>query len=131
VRTLLIVSALLLTTLSAPWAQTSSAQAPKPLDIYFIDVEGGQAALFVTPSGESMLIDTGNPGLEDRDLNRVLATIKQAGLAKLDYLLITHYHSDHVGNAAAVAAKIPVGTFIDHGPSVETDAPAGRTLSGG
>ena len=118
-RTLLIVSALLLTTLSAP-----RAQAPKPLDIYFIDVEGGQATLFVTPSGESMLIDTGNPGLEDRDLNRVLATIKQAGLTKLDYLLVTHYHSDHVGNAAAIAAKIPVGTFIDHGPSVETDAPA-------
>ena len=91
------------------------AQTQKPLDIYFIDVEGGQATLFVTPSGESMLIDTGHPGNEDRDVNRVLATIKEAGLTKLDYLLITHYHSDHVGNAAAIAAKIPVGTFVDHG----------------
>jgi competence protein ComEC len=100
------------------------AQAPKPLDIYFIDTEGGQATLFVTPSGESMLIDTGFPGQGERDLNRVLGTIRQAGLTKLDYLLVTHYHSDHVGNAAAIGAKIPVGTFIDHGPSVETDAPA-------
>src|SRR3954468_23059033 len=97
-----------------------SAQAAKPLDVYFIDVEGGQATLFVTPSGESMLIDTGFPGFEDRDLNRVLATIKQAGLARLDYLLVTHYHTDHVGNAAAIAEKIPVGTFIDHGETVES-----------
>jgi glucose/arabinose dehydrogenase/beta-lactamase superfamily II metal-dependent hydrolase len=115
VRKLLIVSGLFLTTLSAP-----HAQAPKPLDIYFIDVEGGQATLFVTPSGESMLIDTGFPGNEDRDLNRVLGTIKQAGLTKLDYLLVTHYHNDHAGNAAAIAARIPVGMFIDHGETVET-----------
>jgi beta-lactamase superfamily II metal-dependent hydrolase len=105
-------------------AAAPGAQVQKPLDIYFIDVEGGQATLFVTPSGESMLIDTGFPGSGDRDLNRVLDTIKQAGLTKLDYLLVTHYHIDHVGNAAAIAAKIPVGTFIDHGASVETDAPA-------
>jgi competence protein ComEC len=119
VRTLLIVSALVLATASAP-----RAQAGKPLDVYFIDVEGGQATLFVTPSGESMLIDTGHPGNGDRDLNRVLATIKQAGLTKLDYLLVTHYHSDHVGNAAAIAARIPVGTFVDHGETVETGADA-------
>src|SRR3954470_1686647 len=97
-----------------------SAQAAKALDVYFIDVEGGQATLFVTPSGESMLIDTGFPGFEDRGLNRVLATIKQAGLTRLDYLLVTHYHTDHVGNAGAIAEKTPVGTFIDHGESVET-----------
>lgn len=101
-------------------ALAASVRAQRPLDIYFIDVEGGQATLFVTPSGESMLIDAGHPGNGDRDLNRVLATIKQAGLTKLDYLLATHYHDDHAGNAAALAAKIPVGTFIDHGESVET-----------
>ena len=100
------------------------AQSQKPLDIYFIDVEGGQATLFVTPSGESMLIDTGHPGNGDRDLNRVLATIKQASITRLDYLLITHYHSDHVGNAAAIAAALPVGTFIDHGPTVGTSPSA-------
>jgi glucose/arabinose dehydrogenase/beta-lactamase superfamily II metal-dependent hydrolase len=101
-------------------AATPHAQSQKPLDIYFIDTEGGQATLLVTPSGESMLIDTGFPGFGDRDLNRILATIKQAGLSKLDYLLVTHHHLDHVGNATAIAAKIPVGTFIDHGPTVET-----------
>ena len=100
---------------AAPGAQSRTA-----LDIYFIDVEGGQATLFVTPSGQSMLIDTGYPGNGDRDVNRVVGTIKQAGLTRIDYLLVTHYHNDHVGNAAAIAAKIPVGTFVDHGPSVET-----------
>src|SRR3954449_1143424 len=98
-----------------------SAQAAKPLDVYFIDVEGGQATLLVSPSGESMLIDTGFPGFEDRDVNRVMAAIKQAGLSRLDYLLVTHYHADHAGNAAAIAARIPVRTFVDHGESVETD----------
>jgi beta-lactamase superfamily II metal-dependent hydrolase len=97
------------------------AQSAKPLDVYFIDVEGGQATLLVTPSGQSMLIDTGYPGFEDRDLNRVLAAMKQAGLTRLDYLLVTHYHNDHAGNAGAIAARIPIGTFIDHGETVETD----------
>ena len=124
-RTSLIVLTLVLATSSAP-----GAQLRRPLDIYFIDVEGGQATLLVTPSGQSMLIDTGFPGFEDRDVNRVLGTIKQAGLAKLDYLLVTHHHADHVGNAAAIAAKIPVGTFIDHGPTVETTADA-TALYGG
>jgi competence protein ComEC len=129
VRTLLIVSGLLLAMLSAPRAQAPAAAA-RPLDIYFIDVEGGQATLFVAPSGESMLIDTGYPGLESRDLNRVLGTIRQAGLTKLDYLLVTHYHNDHAGNAAAIAATIPVGTFIDHGETVETDAAAAALYAG-
>jgi beta-lactamase superfamily II metal-dependent hydrolase len=110
---------------AAPGAQTT-----KPLDIYFIDVEGGQATLFVTPSGRSMLVDTGYPGFGDRDVNRVVATIKEAGLTRLDYLLVTHYHNDHVGNAGAIAARVPVGTFVDHGPSVETDD-AARALYDG
>ena len=108
----------------------ASAQAAKPLDVYFIDVEGGQATLFVTPSGESMLIDTGFPGNGDRDVNRVLAAIKQAGLTRLDYLLVTHYHADHAGNAAAIAARIPVGTFIDHGETVETTPEAQALYEG-
>ena len=120
-RLITLVATLIVAALSAGRAQTG-----RPLDIYFIDVEGGQATLFVAPSGESMLIDTGHPGNGDRDLNRVLATIKQAGLTKLDYLLVTHYHSDHVGNAAAIAAKVPVGTFVDHGPTVETSESATR-----
>ena len=121
----LAVLAVLLCALVRPAAQTA-----RPLVIYFIDVEGGQATLFVTPSGESMLIDTGYPGLGDRDVNRVVGTIKQAGLTRLDYLLVTHYHNDHAGNAAAIAARIPVGAFVDHGPTVETDD-AARTLFDG
>ena len=102
----------------------TAAQSPRPLDVYFIDVEGGQATLVVTPSGQSMLIDTGYPGFEDRDVNRVVAAIKQAGLTRLDYLLVTHYHNDHAGNAGAIAARLPIGTFVDHGETVETDAAA-------
>ena len=98
-----------------------AAQSAKPLDVYFIDVEGGQATLLVTPSGQSMLIDTGYPGYEDRDVSRVVATIRQTGLTRLDYLLVTHYHGDHAGNAGAIAARIPIRTFIDHGETVETD----------
>jgi beta-lactamase superfamily II metal-dependent hydrolase len=106
------------------------AQTPESLQIHFVDVEGGQATLFVTPSGESLLIDTGFPGNDDRDLDRVLDAIKSAGLKSLDYLLVTHYHSDHVGNAAAIASRIPVGTFVDHGDTVETTADAKALYDG-
>ena len=103
-------------------APVSRAQAPsqKPLDIYFIDVEGGQATLLVAPSGESMLVDTGFPGYEGRDLARIEATAKQAGVSRIDYLVVTHYHTDHVGNVPALAPRIPIRTFVDHGPTVET-----------
>ena len=100
----------------------SRAQAPaqKPLDIYFIDVEGGQATLLVAPSGESMLVDTGFPGYDGRDLARIESAAKQAGVSRIDYLVITHYHTDHVGNVPALAPRIPIRTFVDHGPTVET-----------
>jgi len=121
---------ILIPLLCSLFAAGASAQAKKALEIYFIDVEGGQATLFVTPTGQSMLIDTGYPGNGDRDLNRVLAAIKQAKLKRLDFLLVTHYHADHAGNAAAIAAKVPVATFIDHGETVETTADA-KALYGG
>jgi competence protein ComEC len=108
--------------LAAPATQATQSTTEKPLEIYFIDVEGGQATLFVTPAGRSMLIDTGFPGYQDRDINRILATMKQAGVSRLDDLLVTHFHLDHVGNAAALAAKVPVGTFVDHGDTVERDS---------
>ena len=92
----------------------------KTLEVYFVDVEGGQATLFVSPSGESMLIDTGWPGFGGRDADRIVAAARAAGLKKIDYVLITHFHTDHVGGAAQLAERIPVGTFIDHGPTVET-----------
>jgi beta-lactamase superfamily II metal-dependent hydrolase len=68
----------------------------KALEVYFIDVEGGQATLIVTPSGESLLIDTGWPGFNGRDADRIVAAARAAGLQKLDVVLITHYHRDHV-----------------------------------
>jgi beta-lactamase superfamily II metal-dependent hydrolase len=69
--------------------------AQRPLEIYYIDVEGGGATLFVSPSGESLLVDAGNPGA--RDVQRILAVLSDAGIKQIDYFLATHYHSDHVG----------------------------------
>ena len=91
------------------------------LKVFFVDVEGGQATLFITPAGKSLLIDTGWPGNEDRDANRILAATKKEGLKKIDYVLITHYHDDHVGGFAQLLEKIPVGAVIDHGPNRELD----------
>ena len=91
----------------------------KTLDMYFIDTEGGQSTLFVSPSGETMLVDAGWPGFNGRDAERIVAAAKRAGVTRIDYLLVTHYHADHVGGVPQLAARIPVRNFIDHGPSVE------------
>jgi competence protein ComEC len=93
------------------------------LRVYFVDVEGGQSTLFVMPSGESLLVDTGNPG--GRDVERILAVFKIAGVTKIDNLVVTHYHTDHVGGLPELAAKIPVGRFIDHGVNRESEAVPG------
>src|SRR5712664_2162336 len=96
---------------------------PKGLQVYFVDVEGGQATLFVTPAHKSLLIDTGWPGNDGRDADRIVAAAKQAGINKIDYALITHFHMDHGGGVPQLIARIPVGTFIDHGVNREsTDA---------
>lgn len=109
---------------SAAPAASSPAASSKDLKIYFVDVEGGQATLFVTPAGQSLLIDTGWPDNNFRDADRIVAAAKNAGITKIDYVLITHFHEDHVGGAPQLAARIPVGTFIDHGENRETtDAP--------
>jgi len=98
--------------------------ANKVLQIYFVDVEGGQATLFITPAGQSLLIDTGWPGFEGRDADRIVAAAKKAGSSKIDYVLLTHFHTDHAGGAPQLAARIPIGTFIDHGENREsTDGP--------
>ena len=104
-----------------PGAGTPTPSA-KSLQIYFIDVEGGQATLVVSPSGESLLIDTGWPGYEGRDADRILAAAHQAGILRLDYVLITHYHRDHVGGVPQLVEGMKVGTFVDHGPNQEDSA---------
>src|SRR5262245_40522006 len=101
--------------------------APKPLQIYWIDVEGGAATLIVSPSGESLLVDTGNPRPDDRDAMRVAAAAKEAGLARIDYVMITHFHGDHVGGLEALAKLTPIGKLLDHGDSVEPNTPAWKT----
>jgi beta-lactamase superfamily II metal-dependent hydrolase len=99
--------------------------AARPLHIYFIDVEGGQSTLVVTPAGQSLLIDTGFPGdggftshpgdpRHARDANRILAAARDAGVSRIDFLLITHFHADHVGGVTELAQQIPIRTFIDH-----------------
>jgi beta-lactamase superfamily II metal-dependent hydrolase len=107
-------------------AVSFAAPTPKPLQIFFIDVEGGQATLVVSPSGESLLIDTGWPSNEGRDADRILAAAHQAGLKQIDYVMITHYHRDHVGGVPQLVDGIKVGTFVDHGPNLE-DSQVTRT----
>ena len=97
--------------------------AAKNLEIYSIDVEGGQATLFVSPSGESMLVDTGWGGHNSRDALRIVAAAKLAGVKRIDYLVTTHYHADHVGGVAQLAAKIPIKNFVDHGENAEQTKP--------
>ena len=115
--------------------------AGKTLDIYFIDVEGGQSTLIVTPAGQSMLVDAGfpsdgtftskpGPPEKARDASRILAAALDAGLTRIDYLLITHFHADHDGGVVELARKIPIRTFIDHGsPGPGAEAAVAGTLA--
>ncbi|MFL6280303.1 MAG: ComEC/Rec2 family competence protein [Vicinamibacterales bacterium] len=95
----------------------AQSKTTKPLEIWVVDVEGGKAALYVSPTGQTAMIDTGFPGA--RDLERITAAITDAGIKQIDYLISTHYHVDHIGNVIELAARIPIGTFVDHGPTVE------------
>src|SRR5205809_5019935 len=106
--------------LAAPAA--AQTRAAKPLEIYVVDVEGGNATLFVPPSGESVLIDSGNvaPEAAIRDADRIMAAVKDAGLTQIDHLITTHWHNDHFGAMAELAKRIPIRHFIDHGPTVQS-----------
>ena len=102
-------------------ACAAALPAAKSLEVFSIDVEGGQATLFVSPSGESMLVDTGWPGFNHRDADRIVAAAKLGGVKKIDYLVITHFHADHVGGVQQLAGKMPIVNFVDHGANTETD----------
>src|SRR5687768_8420741 len=95
------------------------------LDFYWVDSEGGGSTLIVTPNNESVLIDTGNPGA--RDPSRIVSAAKAAGLSKLDYVLITHWHGDHFGGAAEVAKQVPFGTIYQR--AIPDGDPDGRAQS--
>src|SRR5678815_2871991 len=89
------------------------------LTIHYIDTEGGQSTLFVGPTGESLLVDTGNAG--DRDLGRIAETLRTGGVTKIDHLWITHYHGDQIGALVELAKQFPVGHFYDHGKPHPSD----------
>jgi len=91
----------------------SALSAAKTFDMYVIDLEGSKSSLFVSPSGQSMVIDAGVPG--DRDATRIVEACKAAGVKQIDYMVVSHYDGDHVGGVPALAAKIPIVTFVDHG----------------
>jgi competence protein ComEC len=108
-------------------AVAALAAARTTLDIYFIDVEGGQSTLIATPAGEALLVDTGfaGPGggfdgiagdpAKARDAQRIVAAARDAGIGQIDYLLTTHFHADHDGGVVELAQLLPIRVFVDHG----------------
>ena len=116
-RALSATLAVVMLLVSAPGAQTRPAKIAKTFDFYVIDVEGGAATLFVTPTGETAMIDAGNPGA--RDLDRIMAVLTEVGVKEIDYLISTHYHVDHIGGIQELAKRVPIKHYVDHGPSSE------------
>jgi len=111
---------LLLASLALLPLPTASAQSPgKHILIYAIDVEGGQSTLLVAPSGASLLIDTGWPNGNGRDADRIQAAMHDAAITRIDHLLITHFHTDHVGGVPELVKRVPIGEFLDHGENRE------------
>src|SRR5262249_46655311 len=110
---------------------TTAAQTRTTLDIYVVDVEGGNATLFVSPLGESLLIDTGWVGPQEsvRDAERIAVAAKDADLTQIDHLITTHWHGDHFGGMAELAKRIPIRHFIDHGPTVQPQPESGEFLA--
>src|SRR5215204_6229740 len=121
-----MVKAVVLTALLSLTPALASAQA---LRLYFIDVEGGQSTLVVTPSGQSLLVDTGWPTANLRDAERIAAAMKKAGVGSLDYLVITHYHDDHVGGMEQLASRVKFRNVITHGPTTETSTGAATMMA--
>ena len=120
-KMLLMAAAGLAALLAPAGLDPAAAQSRTTLDIYVVDVEGGNATLFVAPSGGSVLIDTGNvaPEAAVRDAERIAAAAKDARLTQIDHLITTHWHGDHFGGMAEVAKRIPIREYIDHGPNIQ------------
>jgi competence protein ComEC len=106
-----LVAALALLTFSGVGVSAQSNSAA--LKIYYVDTEGGQSTLFVGPGGESLLVDTGNAG--ERDLGRIVDTLRAAGVSRIDHMFTTHYHGDHIGSLLELAKQMPIQHFYDHG----------------
>jgi competence protein ComEC len=138
-----VVTSLLLVAASAVYAPLRAWTAPQgALDIYFIDVEGGQATLIVTPAHQSMLVDAGFPGAgtfeshagdpkQARDANRILTVARAAGVKQIDFFVATHFHGDHIGGVPELAKLLPIRTFVDHGspsPDVDKTSPGSSAL---
>jgi competence protein ComEC len=131
-RNMLLVTAAGLAALIGQAGQDrAAAQTRTTLDIYVVDVEGGNATLFVAPSGQSLLIDTGNfaPDGGVRDAGRIMLAARDAHLTQIDNLIITHWHGDHYGGLAELAKQIPIQHFIDHGPNVQPAEAADEFLA--
>jgi competence protein ComEC len=108
-----------------------TAYAQDTLDVYLIDVEGGNATLFVSPEGESILIDTGNGGAAaDRDAGRIIEAMDAAGIDGIDHLITTHWHGDHFGSMEELAGRVQIGHYIDHGPSIQPNANTDAFIAG-
>lgn len=125
----LFFAATALCTFFVPQSGAAQTKTQKQLLIYSIDVEGGQATLIVAPSGGSMLVDTGWPDRDGRSAMRIQDAMKDAGIARIDHVLITHFHVDHVGGVPELVKRVTVGEFIDHGPNREDSGIARRDFA--
>jgi beta-lactamase superfamily II metal-dependent hydrolase len=133
-------SRILLTVLVVILSTSACTTISGSLDIYFVDVEGGQATLIITPGGDTLLIDAGYPGQGKsnltpgdpsvaRDARRIAAVAAEANVSRIDYLLVTHFHADHFGGVMELAQLMPIGTILDHGTEAQEARGNPKTLS--
>jgi beta-lactamase superfamily II metal-dependent hydrolase len=114
-RLALVITVLFCAAVLVQPQQAAPSTPASHLLIYAVDVEGGQATLLVSPTGASLLVDTGWPTPDSRDATRIETAMHDAGIARIDHVLVTHFHHDHVGGVPSLVAKVPVGEFLDHG----------------